>query len=68
MIGLISSIAANVDRQFAEAGLDKVKYSYEWEETFGRELLKEVLRVCDKPLAKGMLPSDHVREYFGIKA
>lgn len=38
-----SEIAAKVDREFAERGLDRQVHQYEWEEKFGEALVREVL-------------------------
>jgi len=34
---------------------------------FARLIIEDCMKVCDMELSKGMLPSDHVREHFGIE-
>ena len=36
-------------------------------EKFAELIVRECMRECDRSLSKGMMPSDHIREHFGVE-
>ena len=38
-----------------------------YNEKFAELIVQECIQVCDRPLSKHMLPSDNIREHFGVE-
>ena len=36
-------------------------------EKFAELIVRECMQECDRSLSKGMMPSDHIREHFGVE-
>ena len=36
-------------------------------EKFAALIVNECMKVCNQPLTKHMLPSDHIKEHFGVE-
>jgi len=57
-------------RELAEQSgckIDRLGYGEGNLDKFAELIVAECMRECDRSLSKGMLPSDHIREHFGVE-